>query len=428
MVDEIDGVCLPAAVRALRAAGFDPVLRPAPRHSDTAPPPAGAWIPMPGEDAYAVVTVTALAAGATPGTWEQSAGPDGSPRLPGYRVALHECPYRTRGHGYGSPAADLHTPSAEEVAGQVREWSRWQSTWSVVPAVTPWARRERRLGRLVRSKLDSAAIPVVVDLDPLMVALLDREQEAALRADLDALFPPGIAWRFPRDRTGARLVTRTQVLLRECAPPAHPLGKGLWLVVDGPAPRAEAALTVRLAQVRGLARPHRWDTHPEFWRTGPGTLDRLWGLGGDTTAELAAQVTALLEAGDAIAALDACGVTLDPRSRRLLSGLPDNFELRRWTDRWVANACEVLYGAAPWTWRAAVPPQRRPQRLASLGGFNPSRRPGLFLARRKGTAHLSFDQSASPLVLARARWHRDDDYDLVRHGKITPAQIPMPQP
>lgn len=428
MVDEIDGACLPAAVRALRAAGFDPVLRPAPRRSHTAPPPAGAWIPMPGEDAYAVVTVTGLAAGGTPGTWAQSTGSDGSPRLPGYRVALHECPYRTRGHGYGSPVADLYTPSAEEMVAQVREWSRWQATWSVVPTVTPWARRERWMDRLVRSKLASAAVPVGIDLDPLMVALLDRAQEAALREDLAALFTPGIAWRFPRDRTGGRLATKTRVLLRECAPPTHPLGKGLWLVVDGPAPRAEATLTVRLAQVRGLARPYRWDTRPEFWRTGPGTLDQLWGVAGEPASGLAAQVSAMLETGDAIKALETCGVTLDPRSRRLLSGLPDNFALRRWTDKWVVNAVETLSGAAPWTWHEAVVPKRRPQRLASLGGFNPSRRPGLFLELRKGAPHLSFDQSASPLVLARARWQRDHDYDLVRHGKITRAQIPMPQP
>jgi len=40
---------------------------------------------------------------------------------------------------------------------------------------------------------------------------------------------------------------------------------------------------------------------------------------------------------------------------------------------------------------------------------------------------LSFDQSASPLVLPRETWARDPDYDLIRAGLLTRDQIPLPE-
>ncbi len=39
---------------------------------------------------------------------------------------------------------------------------------------------------------------------------------------------------------------------------------------------------------------------------------------------------------------------------------------------------------------------------------------------------LSFDQSASPLVLPRPRWQRDVDFDRVRLGLLGHDRIPMP--
>jgi hypothetical protein len=85
-----------------------------------------------------------------------------------------------------------------------------------------------------------------------------------------------------------------------------------------------------------------------------------------------------------------------------------------------------MVDAAPWLWGSTIAAKQRPQRLASLGGFNPNRRPGLFLEQRGGHAQLSFDQSASPLVLPRVCWQRDVDYDLTRLGLLTREQIPMP--
>jgi hypothetical protein len=125
-------------------------------------------------------------------------------------------------------------------------------------------------------------------------------------------------------------------------------------------------------------------------------------------------------------ALGMCGVTTDRGTQRLLSGLPDRFGLREWTDKWVTNATDMMANAAPWRWRDAMVPKQRPHRMQTLGGFNPNRRPGLFQQLRDGRAHVTFDQSASPLVLPRTCWERDVDYDLIRLGLLTRDQIPMP--
>jgi hypothetical protein len=154
----------------------------------------------------------------------------------------------------------------------------------------------------------------------------------------------------------------------------------------------------------------------------------LWGVRPGTGRALIAEATDALLDGRPLEALTMCGIGVDPRAGRLLAGLPDNFQLRDWTDRWVTNAVDLLGRSAPWRWHDAVAPGRRPRRLESLGGYNTSRRPGLFLLHRKGSPYLTFDQSASCLFLPRAEWERDPDYDLVRLGLIERAHIPLGTP
>lgn len=411
-------VSMAAAVRALQQAGFTAELRGVPDRP-AGPPAAGAWVALPGDEAYAVVTVLPVVPAEQRG-W-RCAYPD-EHAVRGYRITFHERPFRTRGHGCQDAADERCSVFTDEVVATVREWSSWEATWSVTPTGQPASRRTAYHRRLAAAKLASAEIPVDVELDPLFLLLLDAEQVTALHATVDDLFLPGIRWRFPRNRIGSKLATRTQVLLRECAPPAHPAGKGIWLVVDGPAPRAEQRLTVRLARVAGRSAQHRWDRQPEYWRGGPRALDQLWGT--DDTG-LAEEITDLLTAGETREALHRCGVRVDRGTTRLLSGLPDCYELRAWTDSWVTNAVASLADAAPWHWRAAAAGQRRPRRLVSLGGFNPSRRPGLFLSQQRGQPVLSFDQSASPLVVPRTDWQRDLDLDLVRAGLLARHQIPI---
>jgi hypothetical protein len=384
---------------------------------------------VPGEDANVVVVVTSvLPDDRGPDGWRPAFGARAPAVVAGYRVSFHERPFRTRGHSYGDGAAYAHSVFVDDVVATVREWAGWEKTWSVPPTPEPAGRRLARLRRTAAARVASSSIPVDVDLDPLMMALLDVAQADSLHRFLDGLFLPGIRWRFPRDNNGVKLASRAQVLLYECAPPAHPAGKGLWLVVDGPVPRAEQRLTVRLAQAVGKSAPHRWDRLPEYWHTGPRTLDQLWGVDADVSATFIQDVVELLLAGRALDALTTCGITVDRGTGRLLAGLPDRFEFREWTDKWVTNATAAMADAAPWRWRHAVAPRLRPQRLASLGGFNPNRRPGLFLDQHHGQARLSFDQSASPLVMPRVCWQRDVDHDLVSLGLLTREQIPMPPP
>jgi hypothetical protein len=421
---------LDVVAEALRQAGFEPVAGGTPGIWSAGGPQLGrshVWIRVPGEDAYVVVAVAGVQPNHRgPGTWRAAYGQPAPAAVTGYRVSFHERPSRTRGHSYGDPAASFYSVFVDDVVATVRDWAAWESTWSVTVAVEPAGRRSGRLRRVATARLASAGIAVDVDVDPLMLALLEPSQVDTVNRLVAELFLPGIRWQFPRDKNGVKLAARAQVLLRECTPPTHPAGKGIWLVVDGPPPRGEQRLVVRLARAVGKSAQHRWDRVPEYWHTGPRTFDRLWGVDAAVSADFIGEVVDRLLAGHSLEALQMCGVTTDRGTRRLLSGLPERFKLREWTDKWVSNASTVMADAAPWLWSTAVAPKQRPQRLASLGGFNPNRRPGLFLEHRDGHAHLSFDQSASPLVCPRVCWQRDVDYDLTRLGLLTPDQIPTP--
>jgi hypothetical protein len=295
----------------------------------------------------------------------------------------------------------------------------------VVPVAPTRKRQLSTLRRLAAARLASAGIPVEVDIDPLMLAWLDADQVADMHRLRDDLFLPGVRWRFPRDRTGVKLASRTQVLLAQCAPPTHPLGAGIWLVAESPAPRAEQQLTVRLARVGARKAYHRWDAVPEYWRSGTRGIDELWGIGTPSGAALADDVLTALAAGRPLEALDMCGVMVEAGAARLLAGRPESYSRRQWTDKWVQAATLVLLRSAPWRWQTAVADGQRPQRLETLGGYNANRRPGLFLDRFRGRPRLNFQASATPLVLPRALWERDPDHDLVREGLLTRDQIPL---
>ncbi len=408
LVSELESVSLSVAEHALRAAGLSPQ-----RH-EHAPSVA---VPMPGDDAYAVVTVRLVAPGDQPLTWKRAYSAAEPGAVAGYHVVFYEADRPVSG--------STHAGTADEVVATIRSWLPWQSTWSVTPVGPSAKLRLARLRRLATARLAAADLPVEIEVDPLSFAWLDAGQAAATEQLLGELFLPGIQWRFPRDRTGLRLASRARVLLRQCAPAAHPSGKGIWLVVDGPAPRGEPRLTVRLAQVFGKGAYHRWDTVPEFWHRAGRSLDQVWGIGPETSADFIDSVTELLAAGQTRQALAQCGIRLDSGTERLLAGQPSNFDLRHWTDKWVTAATDLIMRSAPWRWQHTVAAQQRPQRLENLGGFNPNRRPGLFLHSSSGVPVLTLDQKATPLVLPRVCWERDHDYDLVRSGLITREQIPL---
>jgi hypothetical protein len=423
---EIDVVFLGAVGELLDASGVRYEQRGAPvRRRER--PKLGLWVTLPGEGAYAIVTVTGLVPDADGVGWRRARFPHDTDPTAGFEVAFHERPFRTRGHPFAAAAERRLSARPEGAVATVREWLRWQDNWSV-PVVPPdEGIRQRRLTRLAKARLAAGDLPVDVELDPLLLAWLDRDQGTTARRLVDGLFRPGIRWRFPRDHTG-RLASRATVLLHECSPPTHPMRKGIWLAVEGPAPRTAPRLTVRLVQASSLRARLRWDRMPEYWQTGGRDLDTLWGVRPGTGRALIAEATDALLDGRPLEALTMCGIGVDPRAGRLLAGLPDNFQLRDWTDRWVTNAVDLLGRSAPWRWHDAVAPGRRPRRLESLGGYNTSRRPGLFLLHRKGSPYLTFDQSASCLFLPRAEWERDPDYDLVRLGLIERAHIPLGTP
>ncbi|MFF5234900.1 hypothetical protein [Dactylosporangium sp. NPDC000521] len=413
---------LTAAVDALRRSGLEPVVRQAPRQWSASPVEPGAWVRMPGDEAYAVVTVADIRPGDRVGDWEQvRALPDPTAVL-GFTAAFYERrPGDARPLEHGDPLAvpsgQFHSVFPEDVVAAVEDWAQWEATWSVVPAVEAEGRRRARLQRLATSKLTSGRVPVDVALDPALLPVLSERQAEDLDETVAGLFLPGIRWWFPRDRTGGRLAGRVQVLLREVVPPAKPAGKGIWLTV-GVVPGG--GLRAGLTRVAGASAYHRWDRMPQYWQSPATGVDELWGA----FADAGAVVDALL-AGHALDVLDMCGVTTDRATARVLQGLPESFRLREWTDKWTTNATALMANAAPWRWAAALVDGQRPRRLETLGGFGASRRPGLFLGSAGGAAHLTFAQSGGQLVAPRVEWERDLDFDLVRLGLITPGDIPL---
>lgn len=418
---------LTAAVDALRRSGLEPVVRQAPRQWSASPVEPGAWVRMPGDEAYAVVTVADIRPGAQLGDWEQvRALPDPTAVL-GFTAAFYErrpdagTPPLEQGDPVAVPSGQFHSVFPEDVVAAVEDWAQWEATWSVIPATEPEGRRRARLQRLAASKL-TADVPVDVALDPLLLSMLSERQAEDLDGTVAGLHLPGIRWWFPRDRTGGRLAGRTQVLLRELVPPARPAGKGIWLAA-GVAPGG--GLRVGLGRFAGTSAYHRWDAMPQYWQSPATSVDELWGTTGVAGTRVDEIVDALL-GGHPLEALDLCGVTTDRATARVLQGLPESFRLREWTDKWTTNATALMANAAPWRW-PATPVSGRPRRLETLGGFGASRRPGLFLGAAGGSAHLTFAQSGSSLVAPRVEWERDLDFDLVRLGLITADRIPLPR-
>jgi hypothetical protein len=422
---------LTAAVDALRRSGLEPVVRQAPRPWSASPVEPGAWVRMPGDEAYAVVTVADIRPGERVGDWEPARSLPDPTAVLGFAAAFYErrpdagTQPLEDGDPVAVPSGQFHSVFPEDVVATVEDWARWEETWSVVPACEPETRRRARLQRLARSKLAAGSIPVDVALDPALLSTLSERQAEEVDEAVAGLFVPGIRWWFPRDRTGGRLAGRVQVLLREIVPPATPAGKGVWLVV-GTAPGG--GLRAGLARLVGRSAHHRWDRMPHYWQAPAGSVEELWGLDGRLPAGVPAAAVEALLSGRALDALDLCGVTTDRATARVLRGLPESFRLREWTDRWTANATALMTDAAPWRWSASPEDGRRARRLETLGGFGASRRPGLFLGSAGGRTHLTFAQSGSPLVAPRVEWQRDLDYDLVSLGLVTPAQIPLRRP
>ena len=387
-------------------------------------PTAGVRVVMPGIDACAVVRVAPVRR-LRDGGWARSSAPDDHEAEPGYVVGFHERPFRTRGHGYQDAAEVVATLHVDEIVATIVGWARWETDWSVTPIVEPARKRLLRLTRLAASRRELADVPVQVRPDPVAEAMLTPDQLTAARHAVQELHPRAVAWNFPRDRVGRNLATGTQVGLVQCAPPTHPSGKGIWWTAVGPRPRSAPGITIELRRLYAGGQAHRWDDVPEFWRTSPGrgrTPEQLWGIADDEDA-VRATIERLL-AGETADGLSRWGIDLDDGTSRLLQGRPVGFELRRWTDGWVKRATDLLASSAPWLWQRAVEARPRPHRLAGLGGFNPNRRPGLFLGTSRGRTRLSFDPSASPLVLPRHQWERHPDLDLVLAGLLDRDELP----
>jgi hypothetical protein len=121
---------LSAVAKALAAAGFEPEMRLAP-HEEYEPAVPGVRVPMPGENAWAVIRSGRQMRSGEYGIWWRE------PRRAGdetaYGIGFHEAPFRTRGHGWGAPAGYAYGSGLADVLTTVREWSRWEVEWPVQP-------------------------------------------------------------------------------------------------------------------------------------------------------------------------------------------------------------------------------------------------------------------------------------------------------
>ena len=421
---------LNAAETALIVAGLAAERRPGPRRYGAAAQADALWVAMPGVDAFAVVTAGPLRQIA--GTWYPVDDPYyAGETTPGWSAGFHEQPFRTRGHPYEDAAGRLSSPTLDDVVRQVVDWTRWEEDWSVAVPVEPAKKRLQRLERIIASRKDSSAVPVPVRLDPIAAAMLDHDQHAAMQRLLENLSLDALRWHFPRDKAGLRLAGRAQVLLAECAPPRNRQGKGVWLTATGPVPRQPPEITIGLTLAHANGAFHRWDGLPEYWlRTErPRSPEQIWGMdpGVGASHERVAHTVEKLVTGNVREALADWDVAIGYEASRLLDGLPTAYGMREWTDKWVAGTAEALAGSAPWLWARAVAGRRAAPRLVNLGGFNPSRRPGLFLVNDRGRVRLESEPSATNLVLPRVEWERDVDLDLTLTGLLDVSAIPSSQ-
>jgi hypothetical protein len=90
---ELDDASLTAVVRVLDEAGFEAVIQDAPLPRGTSQRQAGAWVRMPGEEAFAVVFPADVAPGDRPGRWRDTYGRKTPEVVRGYQVGFHERPF-----------------------------------------------------------------------------------------------------------------------------------------------------------------------------------------------------------------------------------------------------------------------------------------------------------------------------------------------
>jgi hypothetical protein len=198
-------VSLTDAIEALRGAGFDLHAGEFAFRRSRAAEPA-IWVALPGVDARAIVTITAVTADVKGDGWQP--WPIGVGTLvTGYAVSFHEQPFPTRGHSWDDPVESRYTVFTDDVVAIIQDWCTWRDAWCVPVPPTDQVRQGRYLTRLAASRLASSGIVVDFQPDPLMIATLTSEQVRAMHVMIDRLFLPGIRWHFPRDRRGARLVS-----------------------------------------------------------------------------------------------------------------------------------------------------------------------------------------------------------------------------
>jgi hypothetical protein len=308
-----------------------------------------------------------------------------------YELQIHEDDDGAGGHGPRPLVVFQLLDEAEAAADALILWWRRPALFHTAPPVPDQRAEERRAARTAEHRREAAAAPKVsLDVD--------------VPADPgDALDPAGLAFHFPRERSGRFLRSAVVALTPLDHTPPHVRGRWLTARADGD------ELTVGVENLIGGNQAYRWNLTPWMWdRRVKAMPHERWQL--DDAAQ-ARPYLAALAAGRIPEALDLAGVTVDEQLARLLRGEPNRTYRAELADKWVTNLYAGLAESAPWrfehayaTWLAERGGRPKPVTMFGLKGVGQSRKPKVALDRTRSGPILRLYFSAGNLLLPRSLW------------------------
>lgn len=308
-----------------------------------------------------------------------------------YELQIHEDDDGAGGHGPRPLVVFQLLDDAEAAADALILWWRRPALFHTTPPVPDRRAEARRAARTTAHRRQASAEPLVT---------LDVDVPTDPGAAID---PAGVAFHFPRERSGRFLRSAVVALTPLDDTPPHLRGR--WLTVRA----VDDELTVGVENLIGGNQAYRWNLTSWMWdrRVQASPCER-WQL--DDAAKARPYLDAIA-AGRLAEALDLAGVAVDEQLAKLLRGEPNRTYRAELADKWVANLYAGLAESAPWrfehayaAWLAERGGRPKPVTMFGLKGLGQSRKPKVTLDRARSGPILRLHFSAGNLLLPRALW------------------------
>lgn len=305
-----------------------------------------------------------------------------------YELQIHEDDDGAGGHGPRPLVVFQLLDDAQAAADALILWWRRPALFHAPPPVPDQVTERRRAARTAEHRRTAARAPQI---------RFDDDVRA------DELDPAGVAFHFPRERSGRFLRSAVVALTPLDDTPPHLRGRWLTVRADG------EELSVGVENVIGGNQAYRWNLTPWMWdRRVTASPRERWQL---DEPEQARPYLEALAAGRVAEALDRAGVAVDDQLARLLRGEPNRTYRAELTEKWVANLYAGLRESAPWrfeqayaAWQAERGGRPKPVTMFGLKGLGQVRKPKVALDRTRSGPILRLHFSAGNLLLPRALW------------------------